>query len=157
MQKELDERLRKALGPLRPPDVERITSRVMERLSEEAGKEQRHSVFREFLHRLISCNWDALKAFCSGRFARARQSGPPASRYATVFKVIAALAAVVVISTLIFIPNHGPSSPVERLESPQTLTKLNDTLPRYVLNERIDAHIEETRPCDILPLFLNQR
>ncbi|MHC4647977.1 MAG: hypothetical protein ACYTBJ_21160 [Planctomycetota bacterium] len=155
MRKELDEKLKKALGSLRPLDVERFTSRVMERLSEEFRKEQQHSVFREFFCRLISYNRDALKAFGSGRFVRARQSGPPARRYATVFKVTAVLAAVVVISTLIFIPNHGPSTPVERLESPQTLTKLNDTLPRYVLNERIDVHIEETRPCDVLPPFLN--
>jgi len=157
MRKELDEKLKKALGSLNPPDVERFTSRVMERLSEESGKEQGHSVFREFLRRPVSCSRDALKAFGSGRFGGAGQSGPRASRYATVFKVTAALAAVVVISTLIFIPNHGPSAPVERLESPQTLTELNDTLPGYVLNERMDVHIEETRPCDILPPFLNQR
>ena len=75
-------------------------------------------------------------------------------RYSTVLKITAGLAAVIVILilTLIFIPNYGPSTPLETFESSEML---NNTLPCYVLNDQTDIRIVETRPCDVLPPLLD--
>lgn len=153
MRNELDERLKKTLGSLRPLDVKRFTNRVIERLREELGKEQQPSFLGRFFGRLIIFSRGFLGTVGSGRPAGAEQSGTFASRYATVFKVTAGLAAaVVVISTLIFVADY---TSVEQRESWPISTRPNDTSPSYVLNERIEVRIEETRPCDILPPLLD--
>lgn len=153
MRNELDEKLKKTLGSPRPLDVERFTNNVMEHLRKELRREEQYSFLREFLNRLIVFDGGGLKAVISTHLAQAGQSKTFASKYSTVFKVTAGLSAVtvVVILTLIFIRDYAPSTSVERSESSPVLTRLNDTSPSYALNERIDVHIEETRPCDILP------
>jgi len=151
MSKELDEKLKKALGSARPLDAGGLTNRVMEHLREELRKEGQPSFLRGFFRRMVVFARGALMSAGSGRFAQAGQTEPFARKYAVVLKITAGLAAVIVISTLIFIRNYGPSTSVEQFEYSQVSTKLNNTLPTYVLNERIDVHIEETRPCDILP------
>lgn len=150
MRNELDEKLKKTLGSPHPLDVERFTNRVMQHLREELRKEERHSFLRDFFHRLIVFDGGGLKAVISTHLAQAGRSKTFARRYATVL-TIAGSAAAVLILVLIFIPDYGPSTSVEQSESSQMLTKPNDTLPSYALNERIDVHTEETRPCDILP------
>ena len=154
MRSELDEKLKKALGSPRPLEVERFTNHVMEQLQEELRKEKQPIFLRGVFHRLIVFNWSSLRALISSHLAQIRQSRTFAGKRSLALKVTAGFtaAAVIVILTLIFLPNYDQ---LISLETPESSEMLNETLPRYVLNDRINAHIAETRPCDILPPVLD--
>ncbi|MHC4111742.1 MAG: hypothetical protein ACYSUY_11755 [Planctomycetota bacterium] len=154
MTKELDEQLRKILGPLRPLDKERLTSCVMELLKQESRK-QRASFLSRCFRRLIPFNSGVLKAADSSQRAEVGRSERLPKKYATAFKAAAGIAAAVLLLASILIPLYGPSKFVEPPEPSQIFTKQNDTLPGYVLNERIRVRIEETKPCDILPPLID--
>ncbi|MHC4477485.1 MAG: hypothetical protein ACYTEL_17695 [Planctomycetota bacterium] len=148
---ELDERLKKLLGSVPGPDAERLTGRVMQQLRQELRKEERPLFLKRFFRRLICSNSGVLKVGRSSRLAGAGQGEPFARRYATVLKVTAAVAATVIISVLIFIPDYGASTSMKSSETSPEPARQSDTLPRYVLNDRINGDAKETKPCDILP------
>ena len=126
----------------------------MGHLREELKREEQQSSLVKCFRRLIAFNRDGFKAVFFGHLHQAEQKKPFARRYSTAIKITAGLAAVmvIVILTLIFIPNYSPSTPLETFESSEML---NNTLPCYVLNDQTDILIVETRPCDILPPLLD--
>ncbi len=154
MRNELDEKLKKTLGSPHPLDIEIFTNKVMEHLREQLKREEQHLSLGKCFRRLIVFYRGCLKAVFLGHLPQAEQNKPFARRYSPVFKITAGLAAVtvVIILTLIFIPNYGPSTSPKTFEFSEML---NNTLPCYVLNDQANIHIMETRPCDILPPLLD--